>query len=88
MKYFYYERPILGITPNDTVLEMELRKSGHYFYTPSDVEGISKYIFDAINNYSCICNFDRDYWKRFSVDNVVGHYLEIIDKYINNSRKK
>jgi len=82
LKYFFYEKPILGLTPHGTVLETELKNAGHRCYEPNDVEGIVSYIYNAINDYSCICDFNKEYWQRFTVDSVADQYLNAINNYI------
>ena len=82
MKYFFYEKPILGLTPHGTVLETELKNAGHRCYEPNDVDGIVSYIYNAINNYSSICDFNKEYWQRFTVDSVADQYLNVINNYI------
>lgn len=79
IKYFYYERPILGITPQDTVLCSELQQAGHSFYLPENLDGIVAYIYRAITDYKSLCTFDKDYWGRFSTETVGNQYLSIID---------
>lgn len=79
IKYFYFERPILGITPQDSVLSLELRQAGHSFCTPDNLDGIAEYIYRAITDYKSLCTFDKDYWERFSTESVGNQYLKIID---------
>lgn len=79
MKYLFYQKPILGITPDDTVLSTELMNAGHHCYAPNDIEGISSYLHNAITDYQSLCDFKLDYWERFSIDNVVGRYQEQIE---------
>ena len=85
LKYFYYRKPILGITPLGTVLDLELRKSGHHSFELNNTDGIVNYLHEAVINYQSFCSFNKDYWKKFSVDNVVYNYkLSIENMLINN----
>lgn len=80
IKYLFYGKPILGITPSDTVLCTELRNAGHSCFVPGDVNGIADFFYKAITDYQSICNFDTDYWRRFSVEKVGVQYLNIIQQ--------
>ncbi len=80
IKYFYYQKPILGIGTKSSVLNDELIKSEHKCIAPDDVEGIANYIYNAIMDYSSICGFNKEYWKRFDVKNVAKQYLQCFNK--------
>ena len=78
IKYFFYRKPILGIAPPTSVLFSELSKSCHCCIKPEDSTAIGDYIYNAITNYDSICNFDKNYWKMFSLDKVVRQYGDCI----------
>lgn len=78
MKYFYYKKPILGITPSDSVLSSELSKSGHTFIDNDNLSELKDYILRLVYNYDSLNNFDRTYWRKFSKENVYNHYMHIL----------
>ncbi len=80
LKYFYYDRPILGITRDNTILKSELDAAGHFTFTPDSIEELADFYFKAITDYNSICNYQHDYWKKFSVD-------VCSELYYNNLRK-
>lgn len=82
LKYFYYQRPILGITPNGSVLDHELKTSKQAVFANDDVQAISKYLYGAITNYSSILDFDTSYWQIFKPSSVVEKYRQLIEKTI------
>lgn len=86
LKYFYFQRPILGISPKGSVLDYELRKSGHCVFDNSDNKGIAEYLYRAITDYESILNFDRDYWHRFEPCNVVSEYETLIKEMLKHCR--
>ncbi len=87
LKYFYYQRPILGISPKGTVLETELSKAGHEVYLNTDIEGISGYLYRAITDYRSLLTFNKDYWHTFEPENVICQYKTYIDEIIKNTIK-
>lgn len=80
--YFYYRKPVIGITPENSVLDHEMKKSGHASYRNDDVDGIVEYINTAVYNYDRLMDFDRDYWMKFTVENVVSDYTHYVDDFI------
>ena len=74
LKYLYFRRPILGITPEGSVLDTELRQSGHVSIVNSDHESIVEYLEQAISNYESLLGFNHDYWHRFEPQNVIAQY--------------
>lgn len=80
LKYLYYNKPILGITPQGSVLDNELRASGHVVFDNEDIEGIKNYLYRAVTNYSSLYGFDLNYWRRFEPKNVIRRYRKIIEE--------
>lgn len=78
IKYFYFQRPILGITPQGSVLDFELKSAHHISIDNHNVKGITEYLQSAICNYSSLCNFDNDYYMRFSSENVMKKYSSLV----------
>lgn len=87
LKYYYFRRPILGITPEGSVLDCELHKSNHTSIRNSDVDGISDYLERALNNYETLLDFDASYWHRFEPKNVVEEYESIIKDMLSKCKQ-
>lgn len=87
IKYFYYDRPILGLAGVGTITRTELEKAGHRTFSPDETEQISDFILRAIKSYSQICNFDHDYWKKFDSITVSNNYYTEINKVLSNDKK-
>lgn len=79
LKYLYFRRPILGITPEGSVLDGELRNAGHTAIANSDMEGIVNYLERAMTDYESLCGFNLDYWHRFEPKNVVAEYQIMVE---------
>lgn len=79
LKYFYYKKPILGLTTEQSVISDELRKTGNYAFNYYDVDGIASFLTKAINNYDSILTNDKDYWTFFSKDRVIKSYCRLVD---------
>lgn len=84
LKYLYYRRPILGITPNGSVLDRELRQAGHTSIANENIEGIVKYLERALCDYESLCCFNIGYWHRFEPKNVVAVYETMVREVLNN----
>lgn len=82
LKYLYFQRPILGITPKGSVLDIELRQSGHTSITNNDLHSIENYLVRAIIDYASLYEFDPNYWNNYLPSNVVKKYSEIINDYL------
>lgn len=79
VKYLFFGKPILGITPPETVMDLELREAGHRCYIPNDLDGIVKYLYDAVTDYQTLCDFNPDFWKKFSIDDIGNRYVSLIN---------
>lgn len=82
LKYLYFRRPILGITPEGSVLDGELRQAGHTSIANSDMESIVAYLERAMADYESLLNFNQDYWHRFEPTNVVEQYKELVESLV------
>lgn len=87
LKYLYFRRPILGITPEGSVLDTELHQSGHISIVNSDLEGIVEYLGKAINDYESLLGIDQDYWHRFEPQSVVTQYKTMVKDMLNRCGK-
>ncbi|WP_294743639.1 glycosyltransferase [uncultured Prevotella sp.] len=85
LKYFYYQKPILGITPTGSVLDEELRTAGHAVFNNEDVNSIKEYLYKLVTDYSSIA-YDRDYWKRFTPITVVNEYYSLVNNKLFKSK--
>lgn len=74
LKYFEYQKPILGLTTPNSVLEKELSSSNNFFFHIDNIDGVKSFIEKAINNYESICTNDKKYRDIFSADNVLSIY--------------
>ena len=82
IQYYYYNRPIVGLTQEGSVLWNELESTGHKAYPPDDIDGLEEYLEFAISNYKLLLNYSQNSWKRFDPQSVVGEYVCILDKTI------
>lgn len=82
MKYFYYGKPILGLTPKNSVLEHELSKSGNHVFNNSDINGIANFLHQAITKYESISTNDKEYWRNYSLDNVAKQYKALVNRIL------
>ena len=78
LKYLYFNRPILGITPHGSVLDYELKASRHVVFANDDTNSIVEFLHRAITDYASIINYDAEYWHRFEPSSVIEEYQRII----------
>ena len=78
LKYFYYQKPILGLVNNGSLLESELIKARQIAIERDCEKGIVKYLYKAITCYSSLLNFDKMYYKQFLSDIVVKRYSDYL----------
>lgn len=83
MLYHYYRKPILSITTKGSIIEDDMIASGHRSFYFDDIQGISNYLSMASNNYDAITHFNHNYWKQFTVENVSGMYLNIVERFFS-----
>lgn len=86
MKYFYYGKPILGLTPKNSVLEQELIHSKNYVYRNDDYEGIANFLYNALTRYDGIAINDKEYWKNYSNEKVILQYRHLVCDTLLNKR--
>ena len=78
MKYFYYGKPILGLTPKGSALQYELLKSNNFCFDNEDYQTIAKFLYHAITDANYLAKNNSSYWKNFTIENVYPQYLNII----------
>ena len=83
LKYYYFNKPILGLINQGSVLSSELQKAGHRSLDKKDHLSIAKYISSAISDYKSLLNFNHNYWKYFTDSYVVEKYDSYIKEFIN-----
>ena len=76
--YFYYQRPILGISPKIGVTNQFLTESGNYCYTNDDVQGVCDYLTRIVTNIESIMNYDRNFYKQFLPEEISKAYKTIL----------
>lgn len=84
MLYHYYRKPIMSITTDDSIIEDDMRMSGHKSFLYGDAEGIASYLCQLLDGTVKADGFDRDYWRKFTVENVTELYLDRILKLISD----
>ena len=87
LKYLYFCRPILGITPEGSVLDKVLHLSGHLSIVNSDFEGIVEYLERAMIDYESLLGFNHDYWHRFEPQSVVAQYEMMVKNMLKRCGK-
>ena len=78
MKYFFYQKPILGLTPAGSSLEHELKESKNYCFRNEDYDGISECLYNLITSKNECSQHDKEYWKKFTMENIKDEYEELI----------
>jgi hypothetical protein len=84
LKYFYYGKPILGLTLENSVAAEELDDSGNYHVLYSDVKSISGFLERAFFNYNSLNGFNREYYLKFSKERVLDLYDSIVRNLLNH----
>lgn len=79
IQYYYYNKPIVGLTQENSVLWSELKSTGHKAYRPDDIDGIKAFLELALLNYNVLLNYNQNSWKRFDPQSVVDKYVGILD---------
>ena len=82
LKYFFYRKPILGITSPESVLKDELINSKNICIEFGDEERLAQFLMDELEQGSIYSEYDQDYWKRFSPDMVIREYKFLIENNI------
>ncbi|MCH3941590.1 MAG: glycosyltransferase [Bacteroidales bacterium] len=82
MMYYYYQRPILGLTTPNSNLEEELLESGHTVCYYDDIESVCDYLKIALTDYKRLNCFKTNYWEKHTVENVFSIYDAIIRENI------
>lgn len=86
LKYFYYQKPILGLVNKGSLLESELIKAKQIAIERDCLEDIVNYLYNAVTSYSSFLTFDKMYYQQFLSCNVAKQYFNLINStlLINN----
>lgn len=77
--YFYYQRPILGISPKLGVTNEFLTASRNFCFENNDIEGIANYLHMMISDFSVLLSFDKNYYQNFLPDSINNKYKQIFN---------
>ncbi len=81
MMYHYYRKPIVGVTNPNSIIEEELKKSGHAICYYGCPEQVAEYLYRALTNYNSLTHFDKTYWETYTVENVSSLYKCLLSKH-------
>lgn len=82
MKYFYYGKPILGMTPKGSALQFELEKSHNFCFENEDYQGIADFLYRSIVEKGFPSGNDKEYWINFTMEKVYPDYLNILSQVL------
>lgn len=80
IRYYYYRKPIIGLTCKNSVLYNQLIKNGHYVCESNDIDGIKQYLWKAVSDYTSLLDINLNAWTQFEAQNVASMYSEIINR--------
>lgn len=83
LKYFFYQKPILGITTGISVLKEELTSSNNIVFQYGEEAKIADFLMDELENNTRYAKHDKDYWKLFSPDYVLGQYTSLVENMLS-----
>lgn len=83
IRYYYYGKPILGLTCEGSILYNQLFKNGHFACTPNDIDGIKRYLIKAMTNYPSLLDINKDAWREFDSQNVAKKYNDYISTFLD-----
>ena len=78
MDYFYYRRPILGITPPEGCTASLLRDSGNCSIPNGDIHALTGFLKRILEEGCGILPFNADYYRRFSPEVISGDFMQIV----------
>ncbi|MBO6168403.1 MAG: glycosyltransferase [Bacteroidales bacterium] len=83
MDYFLYQKPILGITPTVGATATLLREAGHTVVKNGDVGAVKEFLAHLLKEGARSFHFDKDYYRRFSPQNIAASFDGIIKGIIS-----
>lgn len=81
-KYFCYQKPIIGITKENSVVANELYKTGNHVFGYEDSLSLYDFMCKIIKNPIFAKTNDVQYYKQFLVENVAARYQELLSKIL------
>lgn len=84
LDYFYYRKPILGLSPQKGVTTDLLLESGNYVIENNDLSNIIQYLKLASNDFTRLTEFDKEYYKNFSPHKLIKAYSKLTNKQTNS----
>ena len=78
IKYYYFKKPILGITDLGSVLDKELKNTNHTSIRHNEPGMICDFFYNLFTSRDSLYKFDKDAWKRFEVSCVVSDYEKLL----------
>ena len=78
MKYFFFQKPILGLTPEGSSLEYELKQSQNYCFRNDDHQGISECLYNLVSSRNECSIHDKEYWRKFTMGKIEPEYEKMI----------
>ncbi len=87
MQYYYYRKPIIGITVPNSVMEADLIKSKHKVFYYGDSAGIKDFLLQMIMNKGSDLEYDVDYWKNFEIGKGIDEYKKVVNHIISDKQK-
>ena len=76
--YFYYQRPILGISPKLGVTNEFLTASRNQCYENNNIEGVAHYFKQAITDFSPLLIYDKEYYRHFIPSVIDDEYDKVL----------
>ena len=87
MDYFYFRKPIIGITPSAGVTSDLLRDSGNIAIPSGDIETLTEIIKQiSLQGRDFVYN-DLDYWKKFRPENICPIFIDIVNAVCSIKQK-
>lgn len=80
--YHYYQKPIISITTPNSIIENDMQHSKHRFVYYGESDKLAEYLGNAVANYDSLMNFNREYWRDFTVENVTRINREILSNIL------
>ena len=87
LDYFYYQKPILGITPKIGVTHDLLTESNNFSFECNDVRGISVFLSEILMNPELLNKNAKEYYKQFSPDVVLEKFDIAISSVLKDSHE-
>lgn len=80
MMYYYYGKPILGITNPNSIMDKEMRESGNVACYYGHPEHVADYLYKAFTDFDSLNSCKKDYWEKYKVENVSSEYKVLLNK--------